>query len=122
MNADMEPLHGVTDGLESASVVPYVVGIGASAGGLEALERFFENMPLEPGMAFVVVQHLSPDFKSVMDELLARKTSLPIHRAALQKAWPRNSASAAGPGVRGMVQGRGVTCQRRCGLQTTTRW
>lgn len=58
----------------------HVVGIGASAGGLEALERLFENMPLETGMAFVVVQHLSPDFKSVMDELLARKTRIPIHR------------------------------------------
>lgn len=58
----------------------YVVGIGASAGGLEALERFFESMPAETGMAFVVVQHLSPDFKSVMDELLARRTTLPVHR------------------------------------------
>jgi two-component system CheB/CheR fusion protein len=61
---------------------PYVVGIGASAGGLEALERFFENVPLATGMAFVVVQHLSPDFKSLMDELLARKTGIPIHRAS----------------------------------------
>ncbi|HEU4537030.1 MAG TPA: chemotaxis protein CheB, partial [Polyangiaceae bacterium] len=57
----------------------YVVGIGASAGGLEALERFFANVPLDTGMAFVVVQHLSPDFRSLMDELLARRTSLPIH-------------------------------------------
>jgi two-component system CheB/CheR fusion protein len=58
---------------------PYVVGIGASAGGLEALEAFFDNVPLPCGMAFVVVQHLSPDFKSLMDELLARHTDLPIH-------------------------------------------
>src|SRR6187455_2869058 len=58
----------------------HVVGIGASAGGLEALERLFENMPVETGLAFVVVQHLSPDFKSVMDELLARKTRIPVHR------------------------------------------
>jgi len=61
--------------------VPYVVGIGASAGGLEALEHLFANMPVETGMAFVVIQHLSPDFKSLMGELLARKTALPIHRA-----------------------------------------
>src|SRR5215470_14201257 len=54
------------------------VGIGASAGGLEALERFFDHVPRETGMAFVVVQHLSPDFKSLMDELLARHTRLPI--------------------------------------------
>ncbi|MBL8800170.1 MAG: PAS domain-containing protein, partial [Planctomycetia bacterium] len=60
----------------------HVVGIGASAGGLEALERVFERMPEDTGLAFVVVQHLSPDFKSLMDELLARKTRIPIHRAA----------------------------------------
>lgn len=58
----------------------YIVGVGASAGGLEALERLFENMPQESGMAFVVIQHLSPDFKSLMDELLARRTSIRIHR------------------------------------------
>lgn len=57
-----------------------VVGIGASAGGLESLERFFANVPIDSGMAFVVIQHLSPDFKSMMDELLARRTNLPIHR------------------------------------------
>ncbi|MFK7737480.1 MAG: CheR family methyltransferase [Pirellulaceae bacterium] len=57
-----------------------VVGIGASAGGLEALELFFDNMPATKDMAFVVVQHLSPDFKSLMDELLARHTSMPIFR------------------------------------------
>ncbi len=57
---------------------PYVVGIGASAGGLEALERFFDNVPKDSGMAFVVIQHLSPDFKSLMDEILARRTTLPI--------------------------------------------
>ncbi|HEY1690575.1 MAG TPA: chemotaxis protein CheB [Polyangiaceae bacterium] len=55
-----------------------VVGIGASAGGLEALERFFDNLPGATGMAFVVVQHLSPDFRSMMDELLARHTKLPV--------------------------------------------
>ena len=57
----------------------HVVGIGASAGGLEAIERFFDNLPKETGLAFVIVQHLSPDFKSMMDELLARHTELPIH-------------------------------------------
>src|SRR5262245_27866437 len=56
-----------------------VVGIGASAGGLEALEQLFEKMPRETGMAYVVLQHLSPDFESRMDELLARKTSIPVH-------------------------------------------
>jgi two-component system CheB/CheR fusion protein len=58
-----------------------VVGVGASAGGLESLERLFAHLPTNTGMAFVVLQHLSPDFKSLMDELLARRTSLPIRHA-----------------------------------------
>jgi two-component system CheB/CheR fusion protein len=57
-----------------------IVGIGASAGGLEALESFFKKMPEGTGMAFVVVQHLSPDYKSLMSELLARITLIPIFR------------------------------------------
>ena len=62
----------------------FVVCVGASAGGLEALQLLFEVMPLDTDMAFVVVQHLSPDYKSLMDELLARKTALPIHVAVDQ--------------------------------------
>jgi two-component system CheB/CheR fusion protein len=57
----------------------HVVGIGASAGGLDALERFFDALPNDTGMAFVVIQHLSPAFKSLMDQLLRRHTQLPIH-------------------------------------------
>ncbi len=65
-----------------APASPFViVGIGASAGGLESLERMFRSMPVNMGAAFVVIQHLSPDFKSLMDELLSRYTELPIHRA-----------------------------------------
>ncbi|HVK11841.1 MAG TPA: chemotaxis protein CheB, partial [Gemmataceae bacterium] len=55
-----------------------IVGIGASAGGLEALERLFEATPVDSGLAFVVVQHLSPDFKSLTNDILARRTRLPI--------------------------------------------
>ena len=64
----------------SRSTVNFVVGIGAPAGGLEAIEHFFDNVPEDCGLTFVIVQHLSPDFKSLMDELLARHTKLPIHR------------------------------------------
>ena len=59
----------------------HIVAVGASAGGLESLERLFTNLPIDTGMAFIVLQHLSPDFKSLMDELLARRTSLPIRQA-----------------------------------------
>lgn len=58
-----------------------IVGIGASAGGLEALQIFFDNLPNNLGTAFVIVQHLSPDYKSFMSELLARHTSIPIEMA-----------------------------------------
>lgn len=58
----------------------HIVGLGASAGGLEALENFFQTMPEDTGMAFVVVQHLSPDFKSHMEQLLSRRTQMTIHR------------------------------------------
>ena len=56
----------------------FVVAIGASAGGLEALERLFEALPVDTGAAFVVIQHLSPDHKSMMDNLLARYTAMPV--------------------------------------------
>lgn len=59
----------------------YVVGIGASAGGLEALEVFFKNMPDGSGMAFVVIQHLSPDYKSLMVELLSKYAKMPVCHA-----------------------------------------
>lgn len=58
----------------------FIVGIGASAGGLDALEKFFRHMPTTSGVAFVIVQHLSPDFKSLMNELLSRYTTMAIHR------------------------------------------
>ncbi len=67
---------------EGESVKPVtIVGIGASAGGLEAIEAFFKAVPVDSGMAFVVIQHLSPDYKSLMVELLSRKTDIPVHRA-----------------------------------------
>ncbi len=59
----------------------YYVGIGASAGGLEALEAFFSAMPPDSGLAFIVIQHLSPDYKSLMVELLSKRTSMPVRRA-----------------------------------------
>jgi two-component system, chemotaxis family, CheB/CheR fusion protein len=55
-----------------------IVGIGASAGGLESLEHLFSALPPDTGMAFIVVQHLSPDFRSLMDELIARRSTMPV--------------------------------------------
>lgn len=65
---------------ESTPVFP-VVGIGASAGGLEALKQFFTAMPPATGLAFVLVQHLDPNHESLMADLLAKYTSMPVMQA-----------------------------------------
>ncbi len=57
-----------------------IVAIGASAGGLEPFESFFDSTPNNLGVAYVIIQHLSPDFRSLMDQLLARHSTMPIHR------------------------------------------
>lgn len=64
--------------LEVSTAPVLYVGIGASAGGLEALRDFFDHMSADSDAAFIVVQHLSPDFESLMDELLARNTSMSV--------------------------------------------
>lgn len=58
-----------------------IIGVGASAGGLEALENFFKNKRPSSKFAFVVIQHLSPDYKSMMAELLSKHTEIPIQQA-----------------------------------------
>lgn len=62
-----------------------VVGIGASAGGLEALEKLFSNIEYNSNVAYVVVQHLSPDYKSMMAEILSKHTKIPIQQAINEK-------------------------------------
>ncbi len=58
-----------------------VVGVGASAGGVQALESFLDTLPGDLGMAFVVVMHLAPDRKSLLREILARRTTMPVEEA-----------------------------------------
>ena len=60
---------------------PLVIGIGASAGGLEALQQFFSCMPPNSGLSFVVVQHLSPDYKSLMADILSKHTEMQVYQA-----------------------------------------
>ena len=68
--------HGVSLGPRA------IVGVGASAGGLESLERFFGGFADRTGAAFIVVQHLSPDHETMMDALLRRHTDMSIKIAA----------------------------------------
>ena len=60
---------------------PMVVGIGASAGGLEALQQFFSCIPGNTGLIFIIIQHLSPDYKSLMAEILGKHTSMMVLQA-----------------------------------------
>lgn len=58
-----------------------IVGIGASAGGLAALEQFLSQTPPDSGLAYIVVQHLDPTHKALLPELLQRFTTMPVHEA-----------------------------------------
>ena len=76
----------------------FVVGIGASAGGLKALEEFFNHTPADSGAAFIVIQHLSPDFKSLMKEILERRTRMAVHRVKEGMRIARNNIYLIPPG------------------------
>ncbi|MEL6927361.1 MAG: chemotaxis protein CheB [Cyanobacteria bacterium J06600_6] len=76
----------------------FVVGIGASAGGLKPLEEFFKHLNHNTGAAFVVIQHLSPDFKSLMKELLERCTRMAVYRVTEGMKLEPNSVYLIPPG------------------------
>ncbi|MBC8647577.1 MAG: chemotaxis protein CheR, partial [Thermoanaerobaculia bacterium] len=58
-----------------------IVGVGASAGGLEAFTQLLAHLPNDLGMAYVFVQHLDPNRESLLQEILARATSMPVREA-----------------------------------------
>ncbi len=59
-----------------------VVGLGASAGGLEAFQNFLAAVPLDAGLAYVLVQHLDPNHESMLAELLGRRTEMPVRQVS----------------------------------------
>ncbi|BAE52133.1 EAL domain-containing protein [Paramagnetospirillum magneticum] len=61
---------------------PHVIGIGASAGGLEALSQFVGGLPLDLGCIYVIAQHMSPTHRSMMADILSRETRLPVRELA----------------------------------------
>src|SRR6185503_18931740 len=72
------PAGGMTTPAPLAGLSFPVIGIGASAGGLEALEHFLGHVPKNSGMAFVIVQHLDPTRQGIMPELLQRTTGMKV--------------------------------------------
>ena len=88
MSADATPGSGAQvlpqgNGSDAQPITFPIVGIGASAGGLAAFEAFFSGMPTDtdPGMAIVLVQHLAPDHKSILGDLIRRCTRMPVFEA-----------------------------------------
>ena len=75
-----------------------LVGLGASAGGLEALETFFTHMPPDSGMAFVVVTHMDPHATSFLPELLSRATRMPVCEATDGQVLTANAVMVMPPG------------------------
>ena len=68
-----------------------VVAIGASAGGLEAMMELLKHLPSETGIAFIYVQHLSPDHKSMLTEILSKKTKMKVQEIDdMDKIQPDN--------------------------------
>jgi two-component system CheB/CheR fusion protein len=71
--------NGKDESLDRSEMTGFpIVGIGASAGGLEAIQKFFTNMPSDSGMAFVVVQHLDPTHESMLSELVSKHTQMEV--------------------------------------------
>lgn len=68
----------------------YIVAIGASAGGLEAIHEFFDHMPESSSFSFIVIQHLSSDYKSLLVELVAKHTHMQVFEAANNMAIQQN--------------------------------
>jgi two-component system CheB/CheR fusion protein len=74
-----------------------IVGVGASAGGLEAFEQFFRKMPPDSGMAFLLVPHLDPGHASMLTEILQRTTVMPVVEAQDQMAVAPNQVYVIPP-------------------------
>jgi len=106
LDTPQESVFGSSTGAHADGDDFHVVGIGASAGGLDSLERLFAHLPTDTGMAFVVLQHLSPDFKSVMDELLARRTQLRVRQAVHDMPVDPNTVYLLPPMKEMIIRGR----------------
>jgi two-component system CheB/CheR fusion protein len=81
-----------------------IVGIGASAGGIQALETFFENVAADSGMAYVVVQHLSPDHTSLLGEIIGRRARIPVSEITDGMVIEANHIYVIAPGYTLTVQ------------------
>jgi two-component system, chemotaxis family, CheB/CheR fusion protein len=102
------PDREAEDRVENNQQLKFIAGVGASAGGLESLERFFRSIPVDSGVAFVVVQHLSADHKSLMEELIARFTRIPVSEARDGETLAPNHIYLLPPGKEIELKGQDI--------------
>ena len=76
-----------------------IVGVGASAGGLEAFTALLKHLPCDSGMAFVLIQHLDPKHPSQLTELLSKATRMPVLEVETETAVKANHVYVIAPGV-----------------------
>ena len=107
-NATGEPESVEASLSESQSPSFPIVGIGASAGGLEALTELFQGLPANTGMAFVVVQHLAPTHESMLAEILSRSTKMPVMQVHDEPAVLVNHVYVIPPGRDMVIQNRAL--------------
>jgi len=88
-NKKVQPGNGKPTLRKSKSFT--IVGIGASAGGLEAFSTLMANLPPNLGMAYVFIQHLSPNHESYLPQIISRKTPMPVHQAADKMQIKKNN-------------------------------
>lgn len=90
-----------------------IVGVGASAGGLEAFQQLLEKLPVDTGMAFVVVQHLDPSHESALSDILSRATSMPVLEASDRIVVKPNHVYVMPPDVEMTMKGWSLRHQSR---------
>ena len=86
-----------SDSRENDILTTRIVGLGASAGGLEPLEQFLANVPAASGLAYIVVQHLDPTHKAMLTEILQRATPMPVREVAASMRVESNAVYVIPP-------------------------
>jgi two-component system CheB/CheR fusion protein len=101
-----EPAAEAATAADQRAILPFpVVGIGASAGGLEAFTQLLRELPVDSGMAFVLVQHLAPTRASMLAEILGRSTAMPVMEVHDEPAVAANHVYVIPPGRDMVISG-----------------
>jgi two-component system CheB/CheR fusion protein len=104
-NGSAQQVAAPTDFAETATLPFPVVGIGASAGGIEAVSALLQAMPPDSGMALIIVQHLPPDHQSLLAEIFSRRTSMPVHEIVDGMSVEPNHVYVIRPGFTVTLEG-----------------